>query len=218
MRKVACLVGVLLLVGTTNSASGASTTSACHAVVDPKGDVSRDIISKTRPGEPSSALDLLGGDLAADQHTVTAVVRLLGQAAPDSSSPMGYDYRFQFTVNTADNPQTFEMDALIGPSSQLFEMSRVDSGGGTGLGAYIRGVVDPLRHEVRMNADMSQLQQLAGGALQHPVGHDLSDLVITSGTVTGSPSLATLSIDGDDTAYGRVKVRIGAPSCVRLGQ
>lgn len=187
MRRagVAAVVAVMAL--TSSGAWARPAPRACHLVVDPRGDLSRDVVSQTRPGVPSDALDIIGGDVAADTRTITTVIRLAGIPAADAYSPTGYGYSFRFTVNAGDTPPTFEMSAAVGQGSQLFTLSRRDgSTGSTGFGQYIRGVVDETRREVRMSADMSQLQSAAGGALRDPDRRKIAGLVVISGTTVRS--------------------------------
>jgi hypothetical protein len=172
---------------------------------------------KYRQGDPSQALDILGGDIAADARTITTVIKVAAPMTADLYSPTGFGYSFRFTVDhSGDSPQSFSMDAQIGPISQVFSLGRYSEGGSAGFGVYIRGEVDNARHELRMTADMAQLQALAQGAIQHPVGHRLYDFVAASGTSSGDPGRATVTQYGADVAYGgRHTIKIGAPSCVR---
>jgi hypothetical protein len=196
----------------------ASPAAACNLVTDPSGDVEPDITGQVRPAPPSKALDLMGGDIAADEQSLTTIIKVLGQIGGDAYSPTGYRYSFQFTVDTGDSPQSFEMSADIGPAAQNYAVFRNDQyTGTTGLGLYIRGSFDNTRHEIRMTVDMSQLRALAPGTLLHPDGHRLRDFEIASGTSNGDQRVAYVSSEGEDLAHGDRPIKIGAPSCVRPG-
>lgn len=212
------LVATLVLFAVAPAGHAGPAASTCRLVRDAIGDVQPDITERFRQGPPSRALDIIGGDIAADTRSITTVIRLAGSVGGDQYSPTGYAYSFRFTIDAGDTPQTFEMNADIGPASQNYNILRYNEQAGfSGLAPHIRGRVDNSSHEIRMTADMSQVQALAEGALRHPEGHRLHDFEILSGTSTGEQTVAYLSSKGEDIANGSQGTKIGASSCVRHG-
>jgi hypothetical protein len=215
--RMTLLVGALLAIAVP-AAHAQPAGRTCHLVRDAHGDVQADITAKARPGKPSQALDIVEGDIAADVRALTTVIRLAGPVQADSYSPTGFSYSFQFTIDAGDRPQTFEMNADIGPMTQTYSLLRYDENAGfTGIGSYVRGALYNSNLEIHMTADMSQLQKMADGTLQFPEGHRLRDFQILSGTSTGEQSHAYVNSQGEDVAYGYRITKIGAPSCVRHG-
>lgn len=218
MRTRASLV-LLLLVGLVAPAAHASPSDrTCRLVRDAVDDVQQDITTKVRQGPPSRALDIINGDIAADVRALTIIIRLAGPVKADAYSPTGFAYSFRFTIDAGDRPQRFELNADIGPASQTYSLLRYDETAGfSGVGMYVHGSLDSSRQAIRITADMSQIQAMAQGALQHPDGHRLHDFEIVSGTSTGEQSVAYVNITGDDVAYGARPTKIGTASCIKPG-
>ena len=218
--RIAAAAAVLTGLAIPAAASAAHPHYTCNLITDPKGDT-----QGPTPDDPQQ-LDITGGDIAANDHELTVVIRLAALADEQPTNAAGRLYQFYFTVGATD----FMAQARLLTGGADFEASKSDvqedaAGDGSassysGIGA-MTGIVDTQAKEIRMSAPLSvftayahfdnaPMKNLGAGAFwARGVG-------TTSGTgpvTVGGPSVGVSA----DFATSHKTTYLDWPSCVRIG-
>ena len=218
--RILAATAVLAGLAVPMAASAARQHETCNLVTDPTGDT-----QGPTPDDPQQ-LDLTGGDIAANDHELTVVIRLAALAGEQPTDTAGRIYDFYFTVGTTD----FLAQARLLTGGDDFEAFKgdvqEDAAGGGGASSYsgigaMAGIVDTAHKQIRMSAPLSvftpfarfdnaPMKDLGAGAFwARGVGTPSS-----SGPVTvGGPSVGVSAdfADSHKTTY------LDWPSCVRIG-
>ena len=194
---------------------------ACHLITDPTGD--------TQSPSPDNAqqLDITSGDIAANQHELTVVIRLAALGGEQPTDIAGREYDFFFSVGGVD----FLAAARLLTGGDDFEAFKADveqdaagNGGASsysGIGA-MTGVVDTRHKEIRMSAPLSVFTAYA-----HFDNSPMRDLAVWSywargvGTLsdTGPATIGGPSVGvSEDDAESSKTTYLDWPSCVAIGR
>ncbi len=165
-----CLAVAATSVGPSVAAPETGTARApkCRIVRDDAGDVRSGF---GVVGHPSSSIDILSGDLAANSRTLTAVIRVKELILPDPTSQTGV--HFSFSMQGPESKIVFS--ANFGPDGDFFDIyagQPTEVGGEDGASsvpylAPATGVFDRARNEVRIHAalaDLAKVDSLSEGA------------------------------------------------------
>lgn len=225
MRARALLfTGVAIATSLTVAAEAAPVKKSCNLIVDAKGDTNDDYTvqgQKSPVGFPESgSVDLVGGDLANDGKTITAVVKL-DAIDPSEQKVINRRYVVQFKPAGAKYP--ILMAALFEPTATTYNFGYY--GPSTGVGAS----TDPVYNypgtatgKVEGNtivisaslADMAATENV--GALK--AGTKISSIQVTSFRRMLGPRVPPgYTVYEADVATTRLTYNAGAPSCVKIG-
>jgi hypothetical protein len=188
MRTLALAAAVLVsAAGTVAEAAPKAPPKLCNLVTDAGGDVLTG----------NKTLDVVGGDIATNAKTVTAVIRFAKLSQQDLTSPTGRFYEFTFSYDGRGQSLSVTLDALGTPTWTQ---------GGT-------GVIDLAKNEIRMHLPVDNL---IGRPVLKP-NAPLADLLIR--TDLGNPAVPFPSsfLLAGDTAKGTKAYPVNAPSCVKVG-
>ena len=127
------------------AAAPAKAKPVCNLITDPAGDTTG----------PSTALDIVSGDVASNGKTFTAVIRLAALAESDLSSPTGIAWGMQVTSPKSELPYyllatKFQGAAVEFTYGQVNGNQLEEAGVGT-------GVLDVAKKEVRIDAPVKAL-------------------------------------------------------------
>ena len=178
-------------------AAPAKAAPVCNLITDPAGDTTG----------PSTALDIVSGDVASDGKTFTAVIRLAALAETDLTSPTGVAWGMRVTSPKSELPYyllatKFQGAAVEFTYGQVDGTSLVEAGVGT-------GVIDVAKKEVRIHAP-------AKGLGLKP-GTTVSELTAQGRRAIGNASAALYTnADASDPATAKT-YKTGAASCVKPG-
>lgn len=185
----------VLLAGGATAAPG---KPSCNLITDPAGDTTG----------PSTALDIVSGDVASTAKTFTAVIRLVALAESDLSSPTGIAWGMRFTSPRSELPYYLLATKFQG-SDVEFTYGQVDGTTLEELGVG-SGKVDLAKKEVRIHAPAK--------ALGLKPGMTLTALQAQGRRAIGNPNAATLYTNADTSdpnAAGEYAVH--GQSCVKPG-
>jgi hypothetical protein len=196
--------------------------TACPIVTDPSGDAGTTLL------DSAAELDITSGDVAMDQRTLTAVIRLAELTKQATTPADGRMYDFNFSANgkhfilraaLVPGGEDYDYQAFI--SDRPASADGVQDGGQprsmTGIGS-LTGLVDARAREVHISGPLSLFRK-------HVTFRQttLSNLAVVSYEVQGynpettpqltSGSLGTGSVV--DEAYSAKEYRPYAPSCAR---
>jgi hypothetical protein len=194
---VLALLPALVAAGAATAAP-AKPKPVCNLITDPTGDTMG----------PSTALDIVSGDVASNGKTFTAVIRLAALAESDLSSPTGIAWGMQVTSPKSELPQyllatKFQGEAVEFTYGQVNGNRLEEAGVGT-------GVIDIAKKEVRIHAPVK--------ALGFKTGTTVSSLTAQGRRATGNPNAATLYTNADASDPATAKsYKTDAPSCVKPG-
>jgi hypothetical protein len=198
--RTALAVTVLGSVALAGGAVAAPTKAApvCNLITDPAGDTTG----------PSTALDIVSGDVASNGKTLTAVIRLAALAESDVSSPTGIAWGMRLTAPKSELPYYLLATKFQG-SDVEFTYGQVDGTSLVELGVGT-GVVDVATKEVRIHAPVK--------ALGLKPGTTLTNLTAQGRRAIGNPNAATLYTNADSSDPATAKsYTTNAPSCVKPG-
>jgi hypothetical protein len=205
MRHIG-LVGLLLVATVSAGGSAQGAAPPCRLITDPSGD------EAMAPGHLAS-LDIISADLASDARNLTGVIRLNSYDVPSGTGLRVYV--LAFTVPYAHKTvfvQAGEKFPDPGKSSHNFAWGFADERTGTPndypFRAYITGVVDPVKAEVRISLPIAELAK--AGVLLKPKA-PLTNLHAGTWLLQSS-----FSPHVDVASTSRV-YRAGAASCVKPG-
>lgn len=223
--RAAVVVGITLALA-GGPALGAPTKPACRLVTDPAGDGS--LHGQVPPGTPAypTSLDIRSADVATDDRSLTAVIRVERLQSLEPGSPVGIGFEFNLTVDK----QRFSLVATRDPASDpLFTLSgRTEYVGDENSGAasygmlgVIDGVFDEDASEIRMTAPLKLFSPAARISARDVVG----DLRLWSMYTTGGYSSDTEDrrpffgglAHSADRAESKATYAAGSPSCVKVG-
>jgi len=178
----------------------------CHLVSDKPNDSGPDTNAAGGSAAASSvydsSLDIVGGDVASDGKTITAVIRVAKLTTSDSMAPLGRQW--QFTLRDGNTSLGFNI--YDGPYGHVPD----------------NAVFDTKNNEIRLSMKTS--------AFTAPLklGTVLSDFNLTSQVAIENPTATQQSLGvvmlvpggTEDYASGlpTVNYKIGTPSCVPLGK
>ena len=215
---VALSFGASLLVPIGASAAGRQVY--CNLITDARGDT-----SSVTP-DNDQELDIVSADVAANEKTLTTVVRLDALSAEDPTQPAGRTYEFDFSVGSV-NFLTLGTLLLGGDDFGAYVASSPppqpgQSGGraATGIG-QMTAVVDLKRKELRLSApisifekyahfDNAPMTQLAAFTYR---AHGEDTNAFTGRSVNIGMSLGV----GVDSAYSKKSIYKDYRSCVPIG-
>lgn len=201
---------VVALAATALPLSGASGVSKCPLIVDQQGDANAppavssgaNLLFSSQP-----AYDILSADIASDRRTMNIVIRVVKLATSASMSPLGIEWRFDFTA---------------GQNLLFAEVVSDTNGWGQkpGVSAYIgyvdgtahlikteKAVLDFKHNEVRMRIPISDFADHAPA-----VGTKLTDLMASGGRWYDVPGY-TYS-ETDDRATTDNSYILGHTTCI----
>lgn len=186
----------LSLAGAGGALAGPKT--ACNLITDPAGDTTG----------PTTALDIVSGDVASNAKTFTAVIRTAALAESDLSSPTGIAWGIRFVSPRSELPlYVLATKFRSGPAE--FSYGEIDGSRLMQLGTG-KGVIDVENKEVRIHVPAKGL-----GLKQ---GVKVTDLTAQGRRATGDPNAATLYTNADTTDAASAKpYTVGNPSCVKPG-
>lgn len=180
---------------------------ACNLVQDAKGDGTANILlDEGTPNDP--AWDILSADIASDGSKLTTVVRVDKLAKSASSSPMGIQWRFNFTVGDQALYTSVRSDTLFGVSGSYGYVDGISR-----TIAKVDPVLDMDKNEVRITVPLSGF---AERVKIEKTGTKLMGLSASAGrfynlgAVTGS--------EPSDRAEGARSYSTGTKSCVAVGK
>jgi hypothetical protein len=194
---------VLAVVGSGLSANAATKKAkpkpkpVCNLVTDKKGDADASQLGSNE----DQALDIVSADVATDAKNITAVIRVAKLANPDSMSPLGNYYSFQFTGSSQQVGHN--MYVQIEPTGVVWQ-------GGSGT-----GVIDAAHNEIRMTLPLSYFGSGAGAIVPGPPLHGF--VVTADWENPAEPVPGTFALVGD-TANSTATYVQGTPSCVAVGK
>lgn len=169
----------------------------CNLIMDPAGDTAG----------PSTALDIVSGDIASNGKTLTGVIRLAALAESDLSSPTGVAWGMRLTSPKAELPYyllatKFQGSAVEFTYGQVDGTSLVELGAGT-------GIVDVAKKEVRIHAPVK--------AFGLKPGTKVTDLTAQGRRAIGTAGVALYTnADSSDPTTSK-SYTTNAPSCVKPG-
>ncbi len=209
---VVVLVGALIPAAAAQAAQRPRNQSrVCHLVTDPWNDATGGPLGN--PTGTEMAYDVTSADIATDQRTITAAVRVAGLAKSTSSSPTGLHWRLDFTVLGSSTP--LFLQAFSTPFGDNFDMGWVDGGTSNSYsGARVTGVFDFERNEVRVSAPITTPKDdanLSPGAVIESLKASAGRFYNTAGT---HPSVS----ERTDVAESGRTYTAGTPSCVPVGR
>ncbi len=211
------LVAVVLAV---NLAAGAAAAPAR----EPKCRIVRDDADDVRSGfgvvgHPSSTVDIISGDLAANSRTLTAVIRVKKLVLPDPTSQTGVHFSFSMR-----GPESrIVLSANFGPDGDFFDIyagQTTEVGGEDGVStvpylAPATGVFDRGRNEIRIHAalvDLAKVDSLSQGArLSKPF------IEASTGVVSKNVARSFTTTGGRDVTATGMSYTMSERTCVKPG-
>lgn len=170
----------------------------CNLITDPAGDTTG----------PSSALDLVSGDVASNGKTFTGVIRTAALAESDLSSPTGIAWGLRFTTPSSDLP-LYLLATKFNGSEAEFTYGEVNGSRLMELGVG-KGVIDLAKKEVRIHVPTKGLGVKAGSKI--------TELQAQGRRATGNPNAVTLYTNADTSDPSTAKpYTVNAGSCVKPG-
>lgn len=223
--------GLALGIAATALVAGSASAAparACGLITDAPNDTFavRAQDSQKAYGPQEDALDIIGGDIATDAKSFTAVVRVKKLAMSAGTSPGGLSYRVSFYTpeGAAATPvaRAFFVEGRIEPSGTTTFLAgyrdNVANGPSNFLGAGT-GVFDVKASEVRITAPLSLWASTTGG-VKPGMLLDLTGLDQSSGryTVTNPATGGGAAAPFADVAASEKTYKAGTPSCVVVGK
>lgn len=154
MRLRAASLAALACAAMLPLSASAAAKPLCQQIKDAKGD---DYITVDAPtvSAHDGALDIVGGDIATNAKSITAVIRLAKLSQPPSSAPAGY--QLTFGITGADD--LFYLDATVGAATATFDVGYtarplVVISSNTSIGKAT-GVLDKRHNEIRISAPLA---------------------------------------------------------------
>jgi hypothetical protein len=175
----------------------AAPAPVCNLITDPTGDTTG----------PSTALDIVSGDVANDAKTFTGVIRTAALSETDLSSPTGIAWGMRFSAPKSELPiyllaTKFQGSAVEFTFGEVDGTSLVEKGTGT-------GVIDVAKKEVRIHVPTK--------ALGLKAGTKLTDLTAQGRRAIGASGIAAYS-NADASSVDNAKpYTTNAASCVKPG-
>ena len=228
-RVVGCAALAVALLG---GPAVADPATSCKLVVDPAGDAE---FEDQPPPIPAPSLDLVGGDFAADEHTLTAVIRVAGLPDFDPGAPTGLNVQLHFTVerrrgSTGVERKGFALEAARSPAYDDFFylwtfVDYIDHGEHSiwtlaPLGP-VTGVFDGPAGEIRIHAPLAQLgmkpRVTTGQRIRNLRLWSFYESGFASPTESRRPFVAGGGSPADFAEGDRTYV-VGDPSCVTVGR
>jgi hypothetical protein len=199
MRSTLLRTGLALgVAGAVVLAGPSGAAGPCNLITDPTGDTTG----------PSTALDIVSGDLASDDKTLTGVIRTAALAETDASAPTGIAWSLRWTQPGSELPKYLLASKFQG-SAVEFSYGEIDGTSLVELGVGT-GVLDIAAKEVRISAPLKGLGLRKGVSLTelNALGQRVYGV---SGAALYSPA------DSSDAATSK-PYTTGAPSCVTPGK
>lgn len=200
----------------------ASAAPACKLFEDPAGDTFATRAQDTAGvyGPQEDAFDLLSGDIATNAKTITAVIRVAKLAKTAATSPVGLQYRMQFTIPTLDDDTNLWMGAQIeGGTTEKFQVGKraIAANLATKTGD-VTGVFDLAKNEIRIHAPLSAFAEFGG--IKNGTKISLSDLDQTASRYTGvaNPVTGAPVAAFADVVVGEKTYTAGRKTCVAVGK
>jgi hypothetical protein len=162
-------------------------------------------------GPPEASLDIVGGDLASDDKTITGVLRVAKLATTAGTSPVGLSFRLQFALPGQTETNLY-MTANIVAGSESFAVGVRDilTNTSTKL-ADATGTFDVEKSEVRISAPLAAFKE--AGGIEPGAKLTLADLDQTSSRPSGAGPSVFADVAISDKTY-----TAGNPSCVEVGK
>lgn len=209
------------VLGSLPAYAGYSRATSCNLLRDPSGD------TQSVTPDNDAELDLVGGDIATNATTLTAVIRLATLTKEDVTEPAGRIYELDFTANGKNFilmgallTGGSEFEAYI--SDQRIEKNKSGARAATGIG-QMQGVLDLRHKELHLTAPLAIFKKYAPMTqtyLDHLAmftyrAHGESTRALPTGkNVDVSSSFGI----GVDDSYSKARYTPGAPSCVAIGR
>jgi hypothetical protein len=210
-RPVVCLAVTASLLGTGVAGAAVKKPVAkpvCNLVTDPGADTAL----------PDDGMDILGGDVASDAKSFTAVIRLKSVKSTGLGE-LGRDLQMTFDLPGAEAPVWigYTTSAYGGDAFQYGLIGKGDAGATSPTGDAV-GIIDTAKNEIRMTVPVSALNALG----KAKPGAKVSNIAIAASQLVGiAPNpLDTYAFESfaiDDAAGSKAYVA-GQASCVKPGK
>lgn len=179
----------------------------CNLLTDAEGDAKFLVL----PSDPN--LDIISGDIATSDKSLTAVLRLKSFSASDAQSTLGRNYYILFNVPGQANPVYLSAEAGTTSVATGFAYSFGTLVGGA-VGTYtaakdttaIVGAIDPAAGTITMTVPLAALAQVA----------TVKKGVKISGLHAESTQAFVVLVSTVDSADGGKSYVAGTPSCVKV--
>lgn len=192
----ACMVGSVALAG--GAVAAPKDKPVCNLITDPAGDTTG----------PTTALDIVSGDVASNGKTFTGVLRMAALSESDLSSPTGIAWGLRFASPSSDLPLYVLATKFNGAEAE-FTYGEVDGSRLMELGTG-KGVIDVAKKEVRIHVPAKGLGIKASSKITELTGQGRR--------ATGNPNAVTLYSNADTSDPSTAKpYTVNAGSCVKPG-
>jgi hypothetical protein len=191
--------------------SFAATPQSCKLITDSVGDA-QDQPYTTPPSPNQPDLDIVSGDVASDQTSVTTVIRV-AHLGTMLESP-GTDNQFQFTFRVGKDSRAVTTYAYRGVDAEKFFVGIASEGSSTNEPlSRATGVFDVVNNEVRVTVPLTEAAH--GRIIRRDTR--LTHLGASTWRGYGLESAYTSIATGLDTASSSKSYLVGSPSCVAVG-
>lgn len=190
-------LGVSLVIAGGAVAAPGKAKPVCNLITDPAGDTTG----------PSTALDIVSGDVASHGKTFTAVIRTAALSETDLSSPTGVAWGLRFVSPRSDLPYYLLASKFQG-EDVVFSYGQVDGTSLNELGVA-KGVIDLAKKEVRIHVPVK--------ALGLKPGTEITALQAQGRRAIGTNGLALYSNADSSDAAASEPYTTNTPSCVKPG-
>ncbi len=209
-NRMALLLGVACVAGLT-APSYASMPKSCYLVQDKTGDA-QDQPNTTPPSPNQPAYDIVSGDVASDQKSITTVIRVAHLGTALDSPGQDSEYHFTFWVGRDSRVVTTYAYRSVDAEKFFFGVAPESPGTNDPL-SRATGVFDVANNEVRVTVPLTQAAH--GRVIRGDTR--LTHLGASTWRGYGVESAYTSIASGLDTASSRKTYLLGSPSCVAVG-
>jgi hypothetical protein len=197
LLRLSVAAAAALSVALAGGAVAAPAKPVCNLITDAEGDTTG----------PSTALDIVSGDVASNAKTFTAVIRTAALAETDLSSPTGIAWGLRFVSPKSDLPYYLLASKFQG-EDVVFSYGQVDGTSLNELGVA-KGVVDIAKKEVRIHAPVK--------ALGLKPGTEITALQAQGRRAIGTNGAALYMNADSSDASSSEPYTTSTPSCVKPG-
>jgi hypothetical protein len=210
-RPVVCLAAVTALVGAGTAGAAVKkpvVKPVCNLVTDEGGDTAL----------PDDGMDIVGGDIASDAKSFTAVIRLKSVKS-SGLGQLGRDLQMTFDLAGAEAPVWigYTTSAYGGDVFQYGLIGMGEAGVTSPTGDAV-GIIDVAKNEIRMTVPtgaMNALGKAKPGSKVSNIAVTASQLVGIAPNPTGTYGFNSQSMDD---AAGTKSYVAGQLSCVKPGK
>jgi hypothetical protein len=210
VRIVLLMAAVAAAVLTTPSL--AATPRSCTLLTDAAGDA-QDQPYTTPPSPNQPELDIVSGDVASDQRSVTTVIRVAHLGTAMDSPGQDNQFRFTFWVGSDSRAVTTYASRSVDAEDFFFAVAPEGSSTYQPL-SRATGVFDVANNQVRVTVPLAEAAH--GRIIRRDTR--LTHLGASTWRGYGLESAYTSIATGLDTASSGKTYLVGSPSCVAVGQ